>query len=300
MIYLLEPPLALRWWSFFVYVHSFSTTTAQTLSQLMAVTVLARLVVFDRVAGGDNPCNPLAEAMLSLTTLLACSTTPTFPLDYYTGEQVNLLQYTDASRSDTNVCCAPSAANCQLKVESTGSDAYTQGSQGRVLTNAGGHGTQLQWFDPINKLMGLAPGSTTNSSHKWVCALYCPQSGKYVPDLDIGAGGEKVSDLGRQNVTQAGAPGDASKVCETYQWTQHLFHILPIAQLTMWVDDKNASSPAPFLKELEIYDPTHPLKKDVLIRGNTSYLGFTPGDHCASVSSILRPILAAHLACSPS
>merc|ERR1719506_522023 len=120
--------------------------------------------------------------------------------------------------------------------------------------------------------MALAPGSTKNSSHAYVCAQYCPLDGEFVSMIAIGDGGaDPVLDLGAESVTQQG-PAAETKTCERYQWTETLFKTIPMERTDFWVDQSGAS-PLPFYSSSVI----EPFGSKVGTE-NSSFFQFTPGD----------------------
>lgn len=208
---------------------------------------------------------------------LVIATIPTFPLDYYSGEQSNILQAHGMVRHPgERLCCSKDSPNCQIKVQSMGSDNFVQGSKERRLQM--GRGVTMDWRGSVHKLMALVPGATKNSSHKWACALYCPEPHNFSSTIAVAPKGERVIDRGRHRVTQSGAPGSATKDCATYEWTEKALKIIPVALDVAYVDD-SGSSPVPFLRSTVIeLNPVHPLHPVVQAYLNISYVGFVPGD----------------------
>jgi hypothetical protein len=211
--------------------------------------------------------------MMTPLLLALAVTPPTFPIDYYTGEQSNILQAQgEATHVGAKVCCGVNVTSCQVKAQSMGADMFVQGSQKRFISE--GRGITLTWNEPVHKMMALVPGSAMNSTHKWACALYCPETTKYVSAIAIAPKGEPVRDLGKHSITQTGLPGGATKQCEAYGWTEKLL-VIPLALDVAYVDE-SVTPALPFKRTTKVTMGWGPPKAFL----NQSYVGFTEKKNC--------------------
>ena len=153
-------------------------------------------------------------ALLCILALSAAATVPSFPIDFYSGVQSGIIISQGGVSTATGACCSPDAPACKVNTISSGSDTYQQGTMNRTLQIGGATGVVMKWYGKsVDKMMGLAPGATANSTHKYVCALYCPLRGAPFESLvAIGGAGERVKDLGTATKSQTGLPGGKTKV----------------------------------------------------------------------------------------
>ena len=163
--------------------------------------------------------------MLTVVPLLfsATPTPPTFPADFYTGEFQSLAINQGGYYIQDGACCSRTTSpTCKIQAVATGADVREQGSKNRTRSDSA-QGTIVTWFHPINKQMALLPGSTANSSHKFVCAQYCPTTGDFQQSVQIGDGHKGIFDTprdkGQATITQPSIAGGASKTCEHWSWT---------------------------------------------------------------------------------
>jgi hypothetical protein len=155
-------------------------------------------------------------------------------------------------------------------MESMGSDVRQQGSMNRSRTD--GQGVIVNWYEPINKEMALAPGASVNSTYAFVCAAYCPEEGAFYSLVEIGdEEGDPVFDLGAVKISQQG-PAAETKTCEHFQWTETLFHTVPMEQTDFYVD-MSTTPPTPFYSSAVI----EPFGSRIGLE-NSSYFQYTPGD----------------------
>jgi len=214
--------------------------------------------------------------MLSLFTATPAATPPTFPADFYSGEQQDLSINQGGYDIPNGACCSQTdSPQCKIQAISMGADVREQGSMNRSRSDSA-QGSILTWFAPVNKQMALLPGSQANSSHKWVCAQYCPQDGDFTSSVMIGDGHKGIfdtpKDLGKASVTQPAIAGGTTKTCEHWRWTETLLKLIPLQKTDFFVD-MAATPPVPFFSASVI----EPLGKKIG-QENSSFIGFAPLD----------------------
>ena len=71
---------------------------------------------------------------------------PAFPVDFYSGVQLNAVQAQGGVSKRSNTCCRKDANGvCKVQTISLGQDTWEQGSMNRTLSE-GGSGTVMNWF----------------------------------------------------------------------------------------------------------------------------------------------------------
>lgn len=211
----------------------------------------------------------MMRVLAPLATIAAvAASVPTFPADYYTGiENIMVSNQGGYVGPGQKQCCAKGTPGCKVQTQSGGSDNYVQGTKSRWVQR--GQGVLLTWAQPVHKMMALEPGSAKNSSHAWVCGLYCPFKLNYTNQAAIAPEGEHVDDLGQMKVTQPASIGGATKMTTAYKWLLKLLHLVPMATNIEYVDESGAK-PVPFLLTTILT----PFGGPPAVRSNQSYVGF--------------------------
>jgi hypothetical protein len=206
---------------------------------------------------------------LALVPLLsAAGAAPTFADDYYTGMQTSLVIDQGGYETFGQACCAAGTTGCKIQTSNAGADVYSQGSKNRTRVDS--NGMRVMWWEPQRMDMQIVPANKS-SAHKYECAEYCSLAGEWYSWARIGDGIGPVVPAGRANVTQIGAPGNTTKNCAVYKWTEHAL-IIPFKKHTSYVDD-STTPPKPFF-DTQIIEP---FGKPTGAVGNVSYLGFKTG-----------------------
>jgi len=214
--------------------------------------------------------------MLSTFVLSLGANTPTFPIDFYSGEQSNLMINQGGYDINNGACCGPTSPQCKIQAQSMGADVREQGSMNRTRSDSA-RGTIVTWYGDVQKQMALVPGSMVNSTHKWACAQQCPTQGStFMSSVALGnpkgCFREHAHDKGSVAITQPKSVGGETKTCEHYQWKDTLFCLLTMGQHDFYVD-MSAKPPVPFFATQLI----EPFGKKVGTE-NTSFLQFQPAD----------------------
>ena len=223
-----------------------------------------------------------ATLLIATTALSASAAPPTFPSDYYSGTQDDVLLNQGGVYVDGGACCntQTGSGQCKVQTQSSGGDLYEEGTKNRTRTDSPVAGQVVTWYEPVGKQMAIEPGSAGNSTHAFVCAQYCPQQGDFVSSVRIGdgktTGFDKVRDMGQEIVTQTGAPAGTTKTCEKYRWTETVLKVVPM-QTTNFYVDQSATPPVPFYSNTNI----SPLGKHIGTE-NQSFIDFTPGNQDAN------------------
>jgi len=199
------------------------------------------------------------------------SAVPTFPSSWYAGAQSTALENQGGTKVGHGACCSKSDPSCKVQYQSLGMDVYERSSTNQTRRDSI-HGQIVNWGGSVQKQMGLAPGSMKNSSHAFVCFAACPLQGAWLSDINLGSPefpfGGKPKDKGRATITQTGAPGNATKVTEWYQWKDGLI-IVPFETYDFFIDE-TGSKPVPFLKSVHVTPFAGPELEQI----NSSYIMF--------------------------
>lgn len=203
---------------------------------------------------------------------------PTFAADFYSGTQTDLaINQGGFDRGKGISCCAFDAESCKVQTESTGGDLYEQGSMNRTRTQSPVGGIVVTWANPVYKKMSLAPGSSVNSSHAFVCAEYCPAHEEFASTVRVGDGKNGLFDKPKYKGTVAGVkqdgPAGETADCDLWQWTETILGLVPMEKYDYYVNTEDSSNPLPWYQQTVI----EPLGK-VIGGANESFLGFTPSD----------------------
>ena len=215
---------------------------------------------------------------LICAALAAAADPPTFAADFYTGTQTDLaINQGGYSKGKGISCCSVHAPSCKVQTQSTGGDMYEQGSMNRTREDSPQGGIVVTWGAPVYKQLALAPGSSANSSHAFVCAQYCPKKVEHVSPVLVGDGNkgpfDTPKDLGvAAQVKQDGPAGQAAD-CEHWRWTQAILKLIPMEKFDYYINMADPSNPLPWYQQQLI----EPLGK-AIGGANMSFLGFTPGD----------------------
>jgi hypothetical protein len=124
-------------------------------------------------------------------------------------------------------------------------------------------------YGDVMKEMKLASGAAANSTHEFVCDEYCPLLGPFHSSVQIGnidPQSSPVTYLGKATATQQGS-GAESKQCDVYEWSELLFHLVPM-QTTDFFVDTSGGKPVPF------YSSTSLFKALFDVKMNQSFLDF--------------------------
>ena len=166
---------------------------------------------------------------------------PSFPATWYSGGQQDLVFNQGGHTLGGGICCSPKDSQCKVRYINTGEDIYERGATQQTRRDSAGTGVVVNWGAKVQKQMGLAPGSTVNSTHKWVCGAACPLAGNWQSELVLGAKEfgvfGKPRDKGKANITQTGAPGGQTKVCEHYTWKDG-FLVVPFSEFNFYIDGR--------------------------------------------------------------
>lgn len=220
---------------------------------------------------------------LPVAALLACTIAlPSLPTDFYTGVQGIIVSASGNYDKDNASCCAKGSAGCLVSTQARGWDLYQQGSWNRSMTTKDG-GMVLTWAAPVHKVMTLQPGSAINSSHKWACDLYCPNTDDFVSAVAIAPDKQPVQSLGKSTVAQPSFAGGVTKLVDGFRWTQKLLHLFPLTINTMYVDS-STSPPKPFKSTSSFTEFIIKLTHEANSTMNKSFIGF---DSSFDVSSEL-------------
>eukprot|EP00937_MAST-01D_sp_MAST-1D-sp2_P000021 g21.t1 len=224
---------------------------------------------------------------MKLTITLLCSTAvlaadpPTFPSDFYTGTQTDLaINQGGYDKGKGISCCNVNADQCKVQTQSTGGDKYEQGSMNRTRDDSPVGGIVVTWGYPIYKQLSLAPGSSANSSHAFVCAQYCDHKNEFASTVQIGDGKKGIfdtpKDIGAAPQVKQDGPAGLAADCEHWRWTETLLKLIPMQKTDYYVNMENASNPLPWYQQQVI----EPLGKQIG-GANESFLQFTEGDQTA-------------------
>ena len=113
-------------------------------------------------------------AMLSPLFALG-ATPPTFPVDFYSGEQQDLSINQGGYSINNGACCsAANSAQCKVQVISMGADVREQGSMNRSRSDSA-QGAILTWYAPVRP----HPRSTHGAS----CAHIASKAAQPLPML---------------------------------------------------------------------------------------------------------------------
>jgi hypothetical protein len=154
-----------------------------------------------------------------------------------------------------------------------------QGSKNRTRRRtmcSGGPCVIASLYGDVGKQMMLAPGRAHNSSHEFVCAEYCPLAGDFVSSVQIGHVDNQsgpVTYHGAATVSQEGgraASKAKTETCDHYQWSEMLFHVVPIQTTDFYVyrERKGNEPPVPFFSSMSV------LKGVAPVSFNSSFLSF--------------------------
>jgi len=221
--------------------------------------------------------------MIALTLSPFGATSPPWPVfakDFYTGSQDNVALVQGGYFIEGGGCCsATKSSNCKIQAISMGSDVREQGSMNRTRSDSA-QGSIVTDF-VAKKQMAVVPagtpGAPNSTTHKWVCAAFCPTDGDFASSATIGdgktTGKDRPKDLGKELVRQPKAIGGNAKTCEHWAWTETIFGLLPMDSNDMFVDNSGAS-PAPWFSASRIT----PFGGACIAQENTSFVGFTPVD----------------------
>jgi len=204
---------------------------------------------------------------LAAGSALAAPTTPTFPVSWTSAES-SAISIAQGSVAGPNgeVCCLPSAPQCQVQVQAQTGTHYWDGvgNQTRFDSATGIIVTQYG----IGKEMLVAPNGT--------CTQYCPTQGAFDPSPFWPSAGdkEKIKDLGKKTVDGV--------ECTHFQWVEHIFGIIKIQETNMYVvvsDKAEASVP---VAEHDIIEPFgQPAGTE-----DTHWSKFQPGQPAASLFQV--------------
>lgn len=221
--------------------------------------------------------------MLALTLALhglpSSPTPPTLPQDFYVGSQDNLAIVQGGYFVSGGGCCSAShSSQCKIQAISSGSDVYQQGSMKRVRSDSAQGSIVTDYI--AKKQMLIVPVGTPgtpkqNSTHKYVCAAYCPtQHDDFESMVRIGDGQkgflDKPRDRGTVQVTQPSSIGGNSKSCEEWSWDETILGLIPMSKNALYVTKE--ATPAPFFSSMEIT----PFGAKPLGAENVSFVQFTP------------------------
>jgi hypothetical protein len=201
---------------------------------------------------------------------------PTFPLDFYVGTQDDIIINQGGYPDPTGgACCSSSdASQCKIQSESMGGDFRQWGSTNRTRDDSAQGVIVTDYRASVNKEMALLPGSSSNSSHAWVCAQYCPNQFEFTSILQIGdgvdKGFDKVKDLGEESVTQPKAVGGKTAQCEHWQWFETILGILKMDRQDFFTTKD--TPPAPWFHSMAIT----PFGMQQIGEENSSYVGYKP------------------------
>jgi hypothetical protein len=138
-------------------------------------------------------------------------------------------------------------------------------------------GTIVTWYAPVRKQMALAPGSTANSTHEFVCAQYCPQDGEFFSEIQIGDGQSGPKDtpkfVGTESISQPAATGGKTVMADHWKWTETIFGIIPMEENDFYVDT-TSTPPSPFFARQQIT----PFGGAKIGEENASFIDYQPKD----------------------
>ena len=204
---------------------------------------------------------------------------PTFAPDFVSSVQSNVMVASGVVEKlgSGGACCAADSPGCQLQGMFSLDKLEEQGSKDRRRLKtmcSDGPCILASLYGDVMKQMKLAPGSSSNSTHQFVCSEYCPLSGKFTSEVQIGGidnQSSAVKYLGKVRVEQQ-VVGGKTETCDHYQWSEVLFHVIPI-QTTDFFVDAGTKAPVPFFSTLSV------LKGVAGVAFNSSYLDFTPASN---------------------
>jgi hypothetical protein len=227
--------------------------------------------------------------------IAAGATPPTFAPDFYSGTQTDLaINQGGYDKGKGISCCSVDAPSCKVQTQSTGGDLYEQGSMNRTREDSPQGGMVVTWGAPVYKQIFLAPGSSANSSHAFVCAQYCDHKNDFLSSVAIGDGKKGLfdtpKDIGPAPQVKQDGPGGETADCEHWRWTETILKLIPMQKTDFYVNTENASNPLPWYSQQVI----EPLGK--AIGGlNESFLQFTPGDMSAQFDIDMDSVAACKL-----
>ena len=214
--------------------------------------------------------------LFTIYTVVVLSTTPpTFIKDFKASVQSDVVvaQGDVKSIGGGGACCAAGTPGCQLQGIFSLDKVEEQGTKERSRMNtmcSNGPCILASLYGKVMKQMELAPGSTKNSSHKFVCNQYCPLKGNFTSLVQIGNidnQSSPVKYLGKEEVSQEG-PGAKTKTCDHYQWSEMLFKVIPIQTTDFFVDVESKNNRGtPFFSSMNVL-------KGVGVAFNSSFLNF--------------------------
>jgi hypothetical protein len=204
---------------------------------------------------------------------------PTFTPDFVSQVQSNVMVASGVVEklNSGGACCAADSPGCQLQGIFSLDKVEEQGSKDRRRLKtmcSDGPCILASLYGDVMKQMKLAPGSSANSTHKFVCSEYCPLSGNFTSEVQIGGidnQSSAVKYLGKVRVEQQGV-GGKTETCDHYQWSEMLFHVIPI-QTTDFFVSAGTKAPTPFFSTMSV------LKGAAGVAFNSSYLDFTPASN---------------------
>jgi hypothetical protein len=223
----------------------------------------------------------MAKSILAIGTFAAAAFAvdpPTFAADFYSGTQSDLaINQGGYNKGKGIACCSLSAESCKVQTESTGGDLYEQGTMNRSRSDSPVGGLVVTWGHPVYKKISLAPGSTANSSHAYVCAQFCPNKVEFASTVRVGDGKAGLFDKPKYkgNVPAVKQDGPAGQVaaCDLWQWTETILGLIPVEKYDYYVNVEDPSNPLPWYQQQVIEPLGTPIGG-----ANESFLGFTPGD----------------------
>jgi hypothetical protein len=223
----------------------------------------------------------IAVTILSaLGVALDPATPPTFPLDFYTGSQDNVAIVQGGYFTEGGGCCsAHHSPQCKIQAASSGSDVFQQGSKQRVRMDSARGSIVTDYV--AKKQMAIVPTGTPhtkfqNSTHKYVCAQYCPTQAGFHSMVSIGDPKgkwlSKPHDRGQKTITQPAAVGGKTKTCEEWTWDDAIFGLVPMSKNSMCVATDESNKPSPWFMSMIIT----PFGGKPLGVENASFVQFTP------------------------
>ena len=193
-----------------------------------------------------------------LATVLAVATPPTFTPDFTVTAQSDIVVQSGITKTVAGgACCAADTPGCQLQGIFSKDKVEEQGSMQRSRRStlcSDGPCILASLYGSVMKTMKLAPGSTANSTHEFVCNEYCPLTGPFHSEVQIGnvdKQSSRVKYMGRKSVSQEGT-GAETKECDVYEWSELLFHLLPM-QTTDFYVDTSGGKPVPFFSSTALF-----------------------------------------------
>ena len=152
-------------------------------------------------------------------------TPPTFASDFTSTVQSAIVVKQGVTSSKAGgACCPHDTPGCQLQGIFSLDKVEEQGSMQRSRRStlcSDGPCILASLYGDVNLQMKLAPGSSVNSSHEFVCNEQCPLTGPWHSEVQIGeidAQSGPVKYMGTAAVTQQGKGARTCDSCEVFEW----------------------------------------------------------------------------------